>query len=156
MENPPSQIAQRKSLLAPLLAKPKVLPLSECKSWLTNNAMTTTVTTKNMISIPSELARMFQIPTIIIIDYLYMSQLKAYLQKDLSNLRKCKVRKLILRELPFSHPILWRYYPNHRISQDLGHPEQIWHKKLYWNDRALLNLLLPVLQLVLLFIHHKL
>ena len=52
------------------------------------------------------LARMFQIPTIIIIDYLYMSQLEACLQKDLLNLRKYKVRKLILRELPFSHPIL--------------------------------------------------
>ena len=99
---------------------------------------------------------MFRIPTIIIIDYLYMNLLEAYLQIDLLNLRKCKVHKLILQELPFSHPILWRYYPNLLILLDLDHLKQIWHKKLYLNDLALQILLLLMLQLILLFTHHKL
>jgi hypothetical protein len=102
------------------------------------------------------LVHMFQIPTIIIIDYLYKNQLEAYLQKDLLNLHKYKVHKLILPELPFLHPILWRYYPNPLILLDLDHPKQIWHKKLYWNDLAHQILLLLMPQLILLSIRHKL
>jgi hypothetical protein len=72
------------------------------------------------------------------------------------NLHKYKVHKLILPELPFLHPILWRYYPNPLILLDLDHPKQIWHKKLYWNDLAHQTLLLLMPQLILLSIHHKL